>query len=72
MPREDCAEKMRLLEEVQKAMGAIMTIHNDEVAALLKEDFAEIGRLRRMLAAARDVKERKIDAYREHVISHRC
>jgi hypothetical protein len=68
----ECTEKMRLLQEVQKAMGVLMSIHNDEVAALLKEDFNELTRLRRKLAAARDDKASKVDAFRDHVIKHRC
>ena len=53
-------------------MGILMQIHNDEVDALLKEDFKELIRLRRKLAAAREVKASAIDAYRDHVIYHRC
>ena len=36
MPKEECVRKLALLHEVQAAMGALMEIHNDEVAALLK------------------------------------
>jgi hypothetical protein len=72
MPKVECAEKVALLQDVQKAMGVLMEIHNDEVAALLKEDFKELTRLRRKLAAARDHKATTIDKFKEHVISHRC
>ena len=72
MPKAGCAQKIALLEDVQKAMGALMAIHNDEIAALLKEDFKEITRLRRKLAAARDSKANALDTYREHVTSHGC
>jgi hypothetical protein len=72
MRKEECPQKIALLEEVQKAMGVLMEIHNDEVTALLKEDFKELIRLRRKLAAARDHKASAIDSYRDHVISHRC
>ncbi len=72
MAKADCAQKIALLEEVQKAMGALMAIHNDEMAALLREDFKEIAQLRRKLAAARDRKANAIDLYREHVETHGC
>jgi len=35
--KDDCARKAALLAEVQAAMGALMAIHNDEVAALFRE-----------------------------------
>jgi len=44
---------MELLKEVQAAMGTLMTIHNEEVAALLMEDFDEVERLRETLQSAR-------------------
>ena len=72
MRKDECPRKVILLQEVQKAMGTLMQIHNDEVAALLREDFNGIIKLRRKLAAARDDKAAKIDAYRDHVTSHQC
>jgi hypothetical protein len=72
MPKEECARKTALLEEVKTAMGALMAIHNDEVAALLKEDFERIAELRTKLHAARAHKASLIDLYREHVTSHGC
>ena len=72
MSKPDCAKKIQLLETVQNEMGALMAIHNDEVAALLREDFKELIKLRRKLAAARDRKATAIDTYRDHVISHGC
>jgi hypothetical protein len=59
---------MALLQEVKGAMGALMEIHNDEVAALLTEDFNKIAEL----SAARAHKVSLIELYREHVISHGC
>ena len=49
-----------------------MTIHSDEIAALLRKDAKEIIRLRRKLAAARDRKATAIDLYLKHVTSHGC
>ena len=72
MPREECARKVALLQEVQAAMGALMAIHNDEVAALLTEDFDRITELRTKLSAARAHKASLIDLYREHVTAHGC
>ena len=63
---------MALLEEVQTAMGALMAIHNDEVAALFREDFDRITELRAKLQAARSHKASLIELYREHVIAHGC
>jgi len=53
-------------------MGALMSIHNEEVAALLIEDFDSIVVLRKKLQGARDHKASLIELYREHVISHGC
>ena len=72
MPKEECVRKLALLHEVQAAMGALMEIHNDEVAALLRGDFDTIAELRTRLQAARDHKASLIELYREHVISHSC
>lgn len=70
--KENCARKAALLAEVQAAMGALMAILNDEVAALLREDFDTISELRTKLQVARDHKASLIELYREHVTSHRC
>jgi hypothetical protein len=72
MPKEECARKVALLAEVRAAMGALMAIHNEEVAALLSGDFDRIPELRTKLDAARANKGSLIDLYREHVISHGC
>lgn len=63
---------MALLAEIQAAMGSLMAIHNDEVAALFKEDFDTISELKTKLQAARDHKASLIELYREHVTSHGC
>jgi len=72
MAKEECSRKLALLVEVQAAMGALMAIHNEEVAALLLEDFDSIAELRTKLQSARDHKASLIDLYREHVTSHGC
>ena len=72
MLREECARKTALLEEVRAAMAALMEIHDDEVAALLSEDFDRITELRAKLESAREHKASLVELYREHVISHGC
>jgi hypothetical protein len=72
MPKEECARKMELLKDIQFAMGELMAIHNNEVVALLAEDFDAITDLRGKLQAARHHKASLIELYREHVISHGC
>ena len=52
--------------------GRIDAIHNEEVAALLREDFDGIAQLRTKLQAAREHKASLIELYREHVTSHGC
>jgi hypothetical protein len=64
--------KTVLLGDVQAAMGAIMSIHNDEVAALLNEDFDQLSELATKLKAARERKASAIELYREHLWSHGC
>jgi len=63
---------MSLLQGIQAAMGTLMSIHNDEVAALLREDFDGISELKTKLQAAREHKASLIELYREHVTSHGC
>ena len=67
-----CPRKLILLQDVQKAMGELMEIHNGEVVALLAEDFVTLAELRSQLQAARKRKAGLIDLYREHVESHGC
>ena len=67
-----CPVKIEMLADIQAAMGELMSIHNNEVVALLAEDFDRLTKLRETLQAARDRKARLIEAYREHVISHDC
>jgi hypothetical protein len=72
MPKGECAHKVTFLDDVRSAMAALMAIHNDEVEALLREDFDGIAELRTKLGAARAHKASLIELYREHVISHGC
>ena len=76
MPNEEnrsiCPRKLILLQDVQRAMGELMEIHNGEVVALLVEDFVMLAELRTKLQAARKRKAGLIDLYREHVESHGC
>jgi hypothetical protein len=67
-----CPRKLVLLQDVQRAMGELMDIHNSEVIALLAEDFTMLTDLRNKLQAARKRKAGLIDLYREHVESHGC
>ena len=70
--KHNCSQKAALLAEVQAAMGALMAIHNDEVAALFREDFDTISELRTKLQVARNQKASLIELYQEHVTSHGC
>ena len=70
--RSKCARKMALLSDVRAAMDALMSIHNDEVTALLNEDFDRITELRIKLQTARERKAGLIELYRDHVTSHGC
>ena len=70
--KEECARKMVLLEDIRTAMAALMQTHNDEVQALLKEDFDAVAEFELKLGAARAHKAELIELYREHVTSHGC
>ncbi len=72
MQKEECARKVALLQDIRTAMGALMAIHNEEVEALLKNDFDLIPDLRAKLQDARERKGTLIELYRDHVISHGC
>jgi hypothetical protein len=70
--QEECTHKLALLDDVRTAMGELMAIHNEEVQALLREDFEGIKDLKVKLQRARENKARLIELYREHVTSHGC
>ena len=54
------------------AMGDLMSIHNNEVVALLVEDFDRVAQLKTTLQAARERKAELIEEYREHFMGHHC
>jgi len=68
----ECPVKIDLLKDIQTAMGELMSIHNNEVVALLAEDFERVAHLRTTLQVARERKARLIEEYREHVTEHGC
>lgn len=53
-------------------MGELMAIHNNEVVALLAEDFDRVAQLKKTLQAVRERKARLIEEYRDHVMAHCC
>ena len=67
-----CLRKEALLQDVQRAMGELMVVHNSELAALLADDFDLLVELKSKVQKAREKKTRLIDLYREHVQSHGC
>jgi len=69
---KDCPYKIQLFADIQAAMGNLLSIHNEEVVALLAEDFVRLQELRDTLQGSRDRKAKLIDDYREHVNSHGC
>jgi len=69
---QECPTKIELLKDIQTAMGELMSIHNNEVVALLAEDFDRVAQLKTTLQATRERKARLIDKYREHVMGHQC
>ena len=72
MPKEDCARKLAILEDVRTAMHELMAIHDTELAVLLAEDFERLDHVRARLKTVRDHKAGLIELYREHVTSHGC
>lgn len=68
----ECPIKIELLKDIQTAMGELMAIHNNEVVALLAEDFDRVAHLKTTLQAVRARKARLIEEYREHVMGHCC
>ena len=68
----ECPIKIELLKDIQTAMGELMSIHNNEVVALLAEDFERVAQLKTTLQAVRERKARLIEEYREHVMGHQC
>ena len=61
-----------LLGDFRTAMGALMAIHNDQVAALLKNDFDRVTELKGKIQVAREYKASAVELYREHIISQGC
>jgi hypothetical protein len=72
MPTTECPDKSDLLKDIQIVMGELMAIHNNEVVALLAEDFDRVAELKAALQAVRERKARLIESYREHVMAHGC
>jgi len=68
----ECPTKIELLKDIQAAMGELMSIHNNEVIALLAEDFERVAHLKTTLQSVRERKARLIEEYREHVLGHFC
>lgn len=72
MPKEECARKIALLEDVRTSISELIAIHSEEVAALLRDDFAGFAALEAKIQMARNNKALIAELYREHVISHGC
>jgi len=53
-------------------LSARNAIHNNEVVALLAEDFERVEQLKTMLHATRERKAKLMEDYREHVMGHQC
>jgi hypothetical protein len=68
----ECPIKVELLKDIQTAMGELMSILNDEVIALLADDFGQVAHLKTTLHSVRERKARLIEEYREHVMTHCC
>jgi hypothetical protein len=68
----ECPIKVEFLKDIQTAMGELMSIHNNEVVALLAEDFERVEQLKTMLHATRERKAKLMEDYREHVMGHQC
>jgi hypothetical protein len=68
----ECPIKVELLKDIQTAMGELMAIHNNEVVALLAEDFERVTHLKTTLQAVRERKAKLIEEYRQHVMGHQC
>lgn len=68
----ECLVKVELLKDIQAAMAELMSIHNNEVVALLAEDFDRVAHLKTTLQTVRERKAKLIEDYREHVTGHQC
>jgi hypothetical protein len=68
----ECPIKVEFLKDNQSAMGELMAIHNNEVVALLAEDFERVAQPKTTLQPVRERKTRLIEEYREHVMGHCC
>ena len=71
-PKEPCARKAALMEDIKAAMSKLMAIHNAEVEALLLENFTDMENFPAEIRIARERKASLIEEYRAHVISHGC
>jgi hypothetical protein len=69
---EECARKVALLRDIRTAMGDLMDIHNQEILALIGEDFTRAEDFTILLESARSRKVELIELYREHIRNHGC
>jgi len=67
-----CAEKTKLFEEVKAAMGAIITLNNLEMEAVMSGNLNDLEPLHTDLRRQRQIKDDLLYAYRTHVQSHGC
>jgi len=70
--RHPCAERQRLLDQARTAIGTIMSIHNEEMEAVIRGEMTDQGAIERRLHEARRLKTFLIEQLKGHVEEHGC
>jgi hypothetical protein len=66
-----CDEKLRLMEEFLAAATDLVSVHNDQVKALIEDD-ADFGRFDVLIHLASERKRRAKYEYMVHLEKHGC
>ncbi len=66
-----CEEKLRLMEEFLSAATDLVTVHNDQVKALIEDD-PDFSRFDLLINDVSERKRRAKYAYLAHIETHGC
>jgi len=67
---QECPQAQALIDEIEKVIGEIVEIHNDELRSVTNGDYTTGPSTEVRLKQAREKKALLIERYREHILSH--
>ena len=70
--KDECSQKLALIEDFKAAMAEIFALHQKEFDALVRRDFGAVSELQARLDVSREYKTGIIRRYRSHLAVHGC